>query len=407
MRVLVLSNYFPQPENQQLGYWGLMQAKALIRRGDQVRVISPVFAIPRPVSRLPVNHSAAVAARRWAACPPSYDWDGLDVSYPRWLLPHFGPHNGWFYRHPNREAQIAWSSLGRRLLREVREFRPDVIYAHGTGLCGYLALKVQEHQQIPFVTVDHSFEEITDCARYPDRLDHYRRVAAGASASLADCSGIADDIERLLLTPRAMTLNTAADPPPEDLPKRDSRNGEIVVLSAASLTSRKGMPTLIEAFARGTAGNSNAVLRIAGDGPMKPEVERAIRAAGVSERVGMLGFLPHRELLTEISQCDVFALIGWNEPCATVYMEAFAAGKPVLCCQDGGITDVLDHERHGLTVPPRDVDAAATALARLIGSEAERRRFGEEGRRLHRAQLTWDANASRLHGVLAECAKGE
>jgi glycosyltransferase involved in cell wall biosynthesis len=406
MRVLILSNYFPQPENQRLGYWGLMQAKALVRGGDEVHVISPVFAIPRALLRLPMNQPAAAAARRWAACPPTHDWEGLEVSYPRWLLPHFGPHDGWFYRHPDREAQVAWLSLGRRLLDKVRQFRPDVIYAHGTGLCGYLALKVQEHRGIPFVTVDHSFEEIGDCARYPDRLDHFRRVAARASTSLADCSGIADDIQRLLLTPRAMTLNTAADPPPDDLPKRASRNGEVVVFSAASLSERKGIPTLIQAFARGTADHSNAVLKIAGDGPLRSQVERTIRSAGVSERVEMLGFLPHRELLTQMGQCDVFALIGWNEPCATVYMEAFAAGKPVICCQDGGITDVLDDERHGLTVPPRDVDAAASAMARLVGSPAERRRLGEEGKKLHRSRLTWDANAGRLHDVLAESANG-
>jgi glycosyltransferase involved in cell wall biosynthesis len=402
VRVLVLSNYFPQPENHRLGTWGLLQAQALNRGDDDVRVISPVIGIPRAVRRLPGDGRFIAAARRWASCPPRHNWDGLDVLYPRWPLPHFGPHNGWFYRHPGYEARLAWQSLGKRLLQEVGRFRPDVIYAHGTALCGYLALKVKANQEVPFVTVDHSFEEIADCDRFPNRRDHLREVAAESSASLADCRRIADDIGRLLLTPRAVALNTAADLPPDDLPDRSSAGEEIVVFSAASFTARKGIPTLVRAFARATRETPNAVLRIAGDGPMRAEVESVIQDAGVSSRVKLLGYLPHRELLAQMSNCDVFALIGWDEPCATVYMEALAAGKPIVCCEDGGITDVLEHERQGLTVTPRDVDAAATALARLIGSEDLRRRLGEEGRKLHRKELTWDANAKRLHEVLAQ-----
>jgi len=406
VRVLVLSNHFPQPENQRLGMWGLLQAKALSRGGDDVRVFAPVVAVPRPVSRLPGGHRLLAAARRWATCPPTHRWDGLEVSYPRWPLPHVGPHYGWFYRHPRQEAQLGWLSIRSRLLREVEEFAPDVIYAHGTGLCGYLAMKVKERTGISFVTVDHDFGEIADCAHHPARLEHYRRVAAEASASLADCRRIARDTGRLLLTPRAVALNTAADPPPDDLAPPDAPgNGRVVVLSAGSFIRRKGFPELVEAFARGTATAPDTVMRVAGDGPLLPDVVRTIDRAGLSKRVELLGFIPHRQFLGEMNRCDVFALIGWDEPCATVYMEAMAAGKPVICCSDGGITDVLENGRHGLTVPPRDVDAAATAIAQLIESAEERRRLGQEARRLHRSKLTWDANATALHRVLAGAAQ--
>ena len=229
-------------------------------------------------------------------------------------------------------------------------------------------------------------------------------MAADASAAIADCRRLEDDIQRLLAPRRTVTLNTAADALPGDLPKPERPRNGTVVFSAAAFAPRKGMPLLVEAFARAAQSHPDAALRIAGDGAERSEVERAIRETGVSERVELLGFLPHRAFLAEMANCDLFALVGWEEPCATVYMNAMSAGKPIVCCSDGGITDVLEHGVQGFTVRPRDISQAAEAISRLLEDKSERQRMGEEGRKLHGERLTWDANAKRLHQVLSKAA---
>jgi glycosyltransferase involved in cell wall biosynthesis len=95
----------------------------------------------------------------------------------------------------------------------------------------------------------------------------------------------------------------------------------------------------------------------------------------------------------------LFALIGWDEPFATVFSEALSAGKPVICCNDGGITDVLKDEVHGLTVPPRDLEAAAGALGRLLSDPALRERMGKAGAELFEKSLRWDHNAANMERI--------
>ncbi|HEY9698680.1 MAG TPA: glycosyltransferase [Trichocoleus sp.] len=110
----------------------------------------------------------------------------------------------------------------------------------------------------------------------------------------------------------------------------------------------------------------------------------------------MIGKRPHAEVLQEMVWADCFALIGWDEPFATVYLKAMAAGKPVICCQDGGITDVLQDGVHGYTVPPKDIDAAAAAIDRMLSHDQQRIEMGCNAQRLVMEQLTWDVRMAEL-----------
>ena len=93
---------------------------------------------------------------------------------------------------------------------------------------------------------------------------------------------------------------------------------------------------------------------------------------------------------------DCFALVGWDEPFATVYLEAMAAGKPIICCNDGGINDVIQDKVHGLTVPPKDVEATAKALEQMLANPEQRQKMGKEAKILIERSLTWDAKAQEL-----------
>jgi glycosyltransferase involved in cell wall biosynthesis len=143
------------------------------------------------------------------------------------------------------------------------------------------------------------------------------------------------------------------------------------------------------------------------------------------------GKISHAEVLKQMQEADVFALIVWREPFATVFLEAMAAGLPVIACNDGGIAEVihtvdisrassvecrapdggyqlshgaegataLDSRRstlvpphaNGILVPPRDIEAAARALEFLILNPEARKQIGEAARQKIEADLTWDA----------------
>jgi glycosyltransferase involved in cell wall biosynthesis len=99
---------------------------------------------------------------------------------------------------------------------------------------------------------------------------------------------------------------------------------------------------------------------------------------------------------------DCFALVGWDEPFATVYLEAMAAGTPVICCSDGGITDVLQNNVHGYTIPPRDITATAEALDRLLTQDVNRTELGRNAKQLVECELIWDKQIEKLLSLFEE-----
>jgi glycosyltransferase involved in cell wall biosynthesis len=188
------------------------------------------------------------------------------------------------------------------------------------------------------------------------------------------------------------------------LPRQDSLDAgrpvelgdKLVVFSSGMFTERKGIPLLIEAFGRVATRHPSAVLRIAGDGPMRREIEASIAQNRVQDRVTLLGRIPHEEIFREMSWCDFFALVSWDEPFATVCLEAMISGRPIVACTDSGIADVVQDGVQGLLVPPKSVEATAEALDRLLTSQTERQGMGDQAKILANEHLTWTAKTRQL-----------
>jgi glycosyltransferase involved in cell wall biosynthesis len=172
-----------------------------------------------------------------------------------------------------------------------------------------------------------------------------------------------------------------------------------VVFTAAHLYYRKGVPLLIDAFARIADRHPDAVLRIVGDGEDREAVTEAAARAGLGDRVQLLGRTQHEQVLQEMAWADLFALVGWDEPHAIAHMEAMASGLPVLCADDGGIMDIFEDGTHGYAVRPHDTEAAAAGLDRLLSDAPGRERMGAQARALVEESHTWDAHALRLMEV--------
>ncbi len=64
-----------------------------------------------------------------------------------------------------------------------------------------------------------------------------------------------------------------------------------------------------------------------------------------------------------------------------VYLEAMACGLPVVACESAGAVEVVHHEHNGLLVPPKDPDALAAALRRLLADAPYRESMGNRARR--------------------------
>jgi len=171
-------------------------------------------------------------------------------------------------------------------------------------------------------------------------------------------------------------------------------NDPPVIGEIARLCDVKGQRELIRALAE----IPSARLFLAGrdleqGGAFQAELEREAVRVGVRERVEF-GFREDVPALLE--ELDVVALPSWTEGLPMVVLEAMAAGRPVVATPVGGTPEVVSDGETGLLVPPRDPQALAAALRRVLEDRGLAERLAAAGRRRVEEHFTLDSMNRRM-----------
>ena len=151
-----------------------------------------------------------------------------------------------------------------------------------------------------------------------------------------------------------------------------------VVGTVGRLGRQKAPLDLVAAFAPLAAARPNAHLVLVGDGPDRAEVERAVAAAGVSDRVHLLGL--RMDVPQILPAFDVFALASRWEGLPRVFPQAMAAGLPIVATRVDGAPDAITPGENGWLVDVGDTVGLAARLKQLAGDPAMARAMGERGR---------------------------
>jgi len=184
--------------------------------------------------------------------------------------------------------------------------------------------------------------------------------------------------------------------------------GEKRILYFGVLKPYKGVDILLEAFARLPARLiKDTVLQIVGYPKMPVEPLRELAGGlGIKDRVFWdLRFVDEKEVASYFSQADIVVLPYRRIDQSGVLMTALAFGKPVVASRVGGFAEVLKDGVHGFLVDPRDVEALAQALARLLADDELRARMGKAVQELARGELSWDSIAEKTISVYERLRK--
>ncbi len=180
----------------------------------------------------------------------------------------------------------------------------------------------------------------------------------------------------------------------------------IVVGLVAQLVPVKGHPTLIEALSR----VPDVHLWLAGkelDEKYAGELRRQIRDARLEGRVAFLGDV--QDVPSLLAELDIFALPTWDqwrmEGCPVALLEAMSSGLPCVATDIPGSRDIVEPDRSGVLVPPRDAGALAEALGQLAGDARRRREIGAAAGARVRAHYAIDIEV-RAHEALYESILG-
>lgn len=170
----------------------------------------------------------------------------------------------------------------------------------------------------------------------------------------------------------------------------------IRLLSVGRLAPEKNPLVLADALAQLRARDSRYRLTVAGDGPLRPQLERRIAELGLGDAVELLGEVPNGRPLWDLYRAsDAFVHVSLTEGLPQVIFEAQAAGLPIVATAVGGVPAALDHGAGGLLVPPGDAAALADAVVSVAADEELRTRLIAHG--LERAvRETMESQLDRL-----------
>ena len=169
-------------------------------------------------------------------------------------------------------------------------------------------------------------------------------------------------------------------------PRQPKSDGRVHLFTVARLVEKKGVEYAIRAVARILKKHPQIEYKIAGDGPLKDQLNELVETLNLSDHVKLLGWKQQAEIVKLMAEADILlapsvtSQDGDQEGIPVVLMEALAQGLPVLSTWHSGIPELIQDGKSGFLVPERDADALTEKLAYLLEHPQEWPQMGRAGR---------------------------
>lgn len=271
-----------------------------------------------------------------------------------------------------------------RLARWVRLWKPDIVHSYMVH-ANILARVTRLLAPVPVLI--SSAQSISEGGRLREIL--YRLTDSLCDVTTHVCRAGAERYVKTGIVPAHKMrhipngIDTDLFRPDEGIRARRrcelSVNEAFVWLAVGRFEPPKDYPNLLTACAHVVRSHPHSLLLLAGDGPLRGEMEEMARSLGIQHRVRFLGI--RRDVPQLMNAADAYVMSSSREGLPNVLLEAHATGLPVVATDVGGNPEIVLDGKSGFVVPPRNSDALAEAMQRVMGmGERERLQMGAVGR---------------------------
>ncbi len=266
-----------------------------------------------------------------------------------------------------------------RLIRIIRDDRIDIINTHSgkdsllAGLAGRLSGK-----RPAIVRTRHLALPITSLVTYRNLPDRVVTVSKYVKNYL-----VSEGVPESMVTAVPTGVNTEVfNPEMYDYTFREElgiRRDAPLIGTIGILRKKKGHHHLLEAIPAVLRRFPEARFVFAGDGPQWRNLNTAIEQLGLEKQVIMLG--RRRDVPRILRALDLFVLPTLQEALGTAFLEAMAMEVPVIGTSVDGVTEVIEHEKTGMLVPPGDPGGLSNVIIELLDQPERARALAREGRK--------------------------
>ena len=171
--------------------------------------------------------------------------------------------------------------------------------------------------------------------------------------------------------------------------------GEKLVLCVGRLVSQKGIEYFIRAIPQIARHFPEAKYIIVGEGWSRDSLEAEARASGHANKIRFTGFASDQEVINLMTSADVLVVPSIYEPFGIVALEGMATGVPVVASQVDGLAEIIEHDRTGIFVFPKNPESIAWGIERILSDYDHAKWMTENAKeKLHKA-YSWEAVAMK------------
>lgn len=359
MRILAITNLYPNPYQPNRAPWNRQQLEAVAAR-HPLRVIAPIAWTDEWTWR-----------RKSGMLLPSsrcITLGGINVEHPRyWYTPKvLRASYGWFFE----------KSVSKCFDRIVEEHRPEVVLACWAYPDGYAAIQLARRHGLPVAVKVHG-SDVHSVNDYQGRVDMTKRCLAEADAIISVSGELRDRVvklgaakERVQVVYDGVNSEMFSPGDREAARQKLGLSGRKIVLFVGNLVAVKQVNVLLHAMKEVTQRDADVECQIIGVGPLRQQLEELALSLGIANRVIFQGGQPHAELVNWFRAANVVVLPSRAEGVPNVLLESMACGVPFVASDVGGIGEIADYNSC-ILVPAGDVSALAMGIEKAVNSNVQ------------------------------------
>jgi glycosyltransferase involved in cell wall biosynthesis len=285
------------------------------------------------------------------------------------------------------------------LAKELEQTSVQLIHTHFAWLSSGASMVVSQLLDLPFTVTAHAFDiysQKNDLLNLTTSLaDRVITISEYNKQAILDRNKFLDS-NKIEVIRCGIDLDLF-------LPKSEISDNQILqITSVGSLIEKKGHEYLISACAKLAAKGVDFRCVIVGEGHLRNSLQALIEELKLEDMVTLVGAQAQTWVRDRLSRTDMFVLAcvvegeGERDGIPVAMMEALATGIPVISTTVSGIPELIKHEKTGLLVPQRNVDALTDAIACMAQSDELAQFVSQEGRSVIEKEYDISKNVSRL-----------